>query len=209
MSSSCSIRRLDASAFSFYQIDMAIRDIITVPDKRLKQVSAPVVTCDDDTRLLMDDMLASMYAAHGIGLAAIQIGIPNRIVVMDLTSQGANDRYLLEDNLPNIFPHYFVNPEIIWTSDETRVYAEGCLSVPEFYDDVERPSKCRITYLDYHGSPQELACEGLLATCIQHEIDHLNGIVFLDHLSRLKRERAIRVLKKHAPRLSSPSPAAM
>lgn len=181
---------------------MTVRTIITVPDKRLRQHSMPLGACDDATRELMDDMLETMYAANGIGLAAIQIGIASRVVVMDLTSKGEDDRYVLDDSVPDIFPHYFVNPEITWVSDETRVYVEGCLSVPDFFDDVCRPAQCRVVYSDYHGVRQELACAGLLATCIQHEIDHLNGIVFLDHLSRLKRERTVKALKKHrAPSL--------
>jgi len=143
-----------------------------------------------------------MYAAVGIGLAAIQIGVAERVVVMDLKgkSEANADEALAdeedEDPLAKEGPRYFVNPEVVWTSKETNNYQEGCLSVPSFYDDVERPAQCRITFLDYDGKPQEMECDGLLATCIQHEIDHLNGIVFLDHLSRLKRQMVLKKMLK-------------
>ena len=189
---------------------MAIRKIIEVPDKRLKTISQPVAEVTDATRALMDDMLDSMYAAVGIGLAAIQIGVAERVVVMDLKgkSEANADEALAdeedealadeedEDPLAKEGPRYFVNPEVVWTSKETYNYQEGCLSVPSFYDDVERPAQCRITFLDYDGKPQEMECDGLLATCIQHEIDHLNGIVFLDHLSRLKRQMVLKKMLK-------------
>ncbi len=182
---------------------MAIRKIIEVPDKRLKTISKPVAEVTDATRALMDDMLESMYAAVGIGLAAIQIGVPERVVVMDLKGksepgteeEGAADD-AVDDPLANEGPRYFVNPEVVWTSEETNNYQEGCLSVPSFYDDVERPAQCRVRFLDYDGKPQEIDCDGLLATCIQHEIDHLNGIVFLDHLSRLKRQMVLKKMRK-------------
>ena len=189
---------------------MAIRKIIEVPDKRLKTISKPVAEVTDATRALMDDMLESMYAAVGIGLAAIQIGVPERVVVMDLKGKSDPDADLLvekgglieegeadeDDPLANEGPRYFVNPEVVWTSEETNNYQEGCLSVPSFYDDVERPAQCRVRFLDYDGKPQEIDCDGLLATCIQHEIDHLNGIVFLDHLSRLKRQMVLKKMRK-------------
>ena len=164
---------------------MAIRPIITAPDPRLREVSKPVDAVDDALRALMDDMLETMYDAPGIGLAAIQIGVPKRVIVMDLAR---------EDEDPQ--PRYFVNPEILNPSEDMSVYEEGCLSVPEFYDEVERPAKCRVKFLDYDGNEQILAAEGMLATCIQHEMDHLEGILFIDHLSRLKRERVLRKLKK-------------
>lgn len=164
---------------------MAIREIITAPDPRLREVSKPVAAVDDDLRALMDDMLETMYAAPGIGLAAIQIGEPLRVIVMDISG---------EDEEPA--PRYFVNPEILDPSEDMSVYEEGCLSVPEFYDEVERPAKCRVKYLDYQGDEQALEAEGLLATCIQHEMDHLEGVLFIDHLSRLKRERVLKKLKK-------------
>ena len=164
---------------------MTIREILTAPDPRLRQVSAPVEVVDDSIRALMDDMLATMYEAKGIGLAAIQVNVARRIIVMDLAG---------EDEAPN--PVYFVNPEILDPSAETSLYQEGCLSVPEFYEEVERPSRCRVRYLDYQGVERILEAEGLLATCIQHEMDHLNGVLFIDHISRLKRDRIIRKLKK-------------
>jgi len=166
---------------------MAVRDILVVPDPRLKQVSQPVDVVDDELRALMDDMLETMYAAPGIGLAAIQIGVPKRVIVMDLAREG-EDRQ----------PRYFVNPEILWASEETAPYEEGCLSVPEFYDEVERPAKVRLRYLNYQGEAIEEDAEGLYAVCIQHEMDHLDGVLFIDHLSRLKREQAIKKVKKQA-----------
>lgn len=198
---------------------MTVREIIEVPDKRLKTVSAAVAEVSDETRVLMDDMLETMYAANGIGLAAIQIGVAQRVIVMDISipedaadedqdtaqdedaaglDEEAAEAKRLRDLLKQEAPRFFVNPEITWTSDDTRNYQEGCLSVPGFYDDVARPAKCRVAFLDYHGQPQEIECEGLLATCIQHEMDHLNGIVFLDRLSRLKKQMALKKLKKAA-----------
>lgn len=164
---------------------MAVRDILTAPDPRLREVSKPVDAVDDGVRALMDDMLETMYAAPGIGLAAIQAGVPSRIIVMDLAR---------EDEEPE--PRFFVNPEIFDPSEEKAVYEEGCLSVPEFYEEVERPARCTVRYLDYDGEPQVLEAEGLLATCIQHEMDHLEGVLFIDRLSRLKRDRILRKLKK-------------
>jgi len=164
---------------------MPIRPILTAPDPRLRQVSKPVDVVTDETRALMDDMLVTMYDAPGIGLAAIQVGVPLRVIVMDLAGEGEAPQ-----------PRYFVNPEIIDPSDELSVYEEGCLSVPDAYEAVERPARCRVRYLDYDGQPQDLDAEGLLATCIQHEMDHLEGVLFVDHLSRLKRERILKRLKK-------------
>jgi peptide deformylase len=164
---------------------MALRTILTVPDPLLKQVSKPVETVDDELRALMDDMLETMYAAPGIGLAAIQIGVPKRVIVMDLAREDEPKQ-----------PRYFVNPEVTWQSDELFVYQEGCLSVPEIYDDVERPARVRLSYLDYDGSRVEEEAEGLFAVCIQHEMDHLEGVLFIDHLSRLKRDRAVAKVKK-------------
>ena len=164
---------------------MAIRPILTVPDPFLKQVSKPVETVDDDLRALMDDMLETMYAAPGIGLAAIQVGVPVRVIVMDLAGQDEEKA-----------PRFFVNPEITWRSDEMFVYEEGCLSVPEIYDEIERPARVRLTYLNYDGERVEEEAEGLFAVCIQHEFDHLEGVLFIDKLSRLKRERAVAKVKK-------------
>lgn len=164
---------------------MAIRQILTAPDPRLRVVSKPVEKVDDALRALMDDMLETMYAAPGIGLAAIQIGEPLRVIVMDLAG---------EEEPPE--PRYFVNPVILDPSEETKPYEEGCLSVPDFSEEVDRPAACTIEYLDYHGAPQRLEAEGLLAVCIQHEMDHLEGVLFIDHISRLKRDRILRKLKK-------------
>ena len=164
---------------------MAIRPILTVPDPRLREVSKPVEAVDGDLRTLMDDMLETMYDAKGIGLAAIQVGVPLRVIVMDLAG---------EDDEPA--PRYFVNPEILDPSDGKDVYSEGCLSVPEFFEEVERPATCRVKFLDYTGAEQVIDAEGLFATCIQHEMDHLNGVLFIDHLSRLKRERILKRIRK-------------
>lgn len=164
---------------------MAVRDILTVPDPRLKQVSKPVEKVDDALRDLMDDMLESMYAADGIGLAAIQIGEPVRVIVMDL-DWGKGERK----------PRYFVNPEILDASESKLPYEEGCLSVPTVYDEVERPDHVRLKYLDYNGKEVIEEAEGLYAVCIQHEMDHLEGVLFIDHLSRLKRDRAVKRVKK-------------
>ncbi len=171
---------------------MSILKIITAPHPLLKQVSAPVEKVDDALRQLMDNMLETMYDAPGIGLAAIQVGAPKRVLVIDL-----QDRESDEEDAPEIRdPHYFVNPEIYWTSDEDAIYQEGCLSVPEFYEDVERPSECKVRYLDYEGQERDEHFTGLMATCLQHEMDHLNGILFIDHLSRLKRQMILKKLKK-------------
>ena len=166
---------------------MALLDILTVPNPVLKQVSTPVERVDDDLRRLMDDMLETMYAAPGIGLAAIQVGVPKQVIVMDLARQ---------DEPPQ--PRYFVNPEILWASDETAPSEEGCLSVPEIYDEVDRPARVKLRYLDYHGKEVTEDAEGLFAVCIQHEMDHLKGVLFIDHLSRLKRDRAVARVRKLA-----------
>jgi len=172
---------------------MAIREIITVPNPLLKQVSRPVEKVDDALRALMDDMLETMYDAPGIGLAAIQIGEPVRVIVMDLQEkpEGAAED---AEGVKN--PRYFVNPEIIWKSEDTLPYEEGCLSIPEIYDEVQRPAHVRIRYLNYQGEQVEEEAEGLYAVCIQHEMDHLEGVLFIDHLSKLKRDRAVTKVKK-------------
>ena len=164
---------------------MAVREILVVPHPVLKQVSKPVAKVDDALRALMDDMLETMYDAPGIGLAAIQIGEPVRVIVMDLAREGEPKA-----------PQYFVNPEILWASEETQPYEEGCLSVPEYYDEVERPAQVKLRYLNYQGEQVEEDAEGMYAVCIQHEMDHLDGVLFIDHLSRLKREQAIKKVKK-------------
>jgi len=168
---------------------MAIRPILTVADAApvLKQKSLPVEKVDDELRALMDDMLETMYAAPGIGLAAIQVGVPKRVIVMDISRD--------EDGRQ---PRYFVNPEILWASEETMPYEEGCLSVPEIYDEIERSVGVKLRYMNYHGEQIEEDAEGLYAVCIQHEMDHLEGVLFIDHLSRLKRERAVKAVRKAA-----------
>jgi peptide deformylase len=170
---------------------MAIRRILTCDTPAdmavLKQVSRPVEGVDDALRALMDDMLATMYDAPGIGLAAVQIGEPVRVIVMDLAREGEEPQ-----------PRYLVNPEITWRSEEMAVYEEGCLSVPEYFDAVERPARVRLKYMNYAGETVEEEAEGLFAVCIQHEMDHLQGVLFIDHLSRLKRERAVAKVKKAA-----------
>ena len=164
---------------------MARLEIIHVPDPVLRTISDPVEAVDDTVRRLMDDMLETMYAAPGIGLAAIQVGIPRRIIVIDTEGDDATPR-----------PRFLVNPTILWESDELNVYNEGCLSVPDHYAEVERPARVRVGYLGYDGRPVEEEMGGLLATCVQHEIDHLDGVVFIDHLSKLKRSMIVKKLLK-------------
>ncbi len=170
---------------SAYFQPMTVRPIITAPDPRLQAVSLDVETVDDAIRTLVDDMAESMYAADGIGLAAIQIGVAKRVLVIDLDQKEGKKN-----------PIAYINPKIIWASDETAVFEEGCLSVPEIWDDVERPARIRCEYLGRDGKKQELEADGLLATCLQHEMDHLNGVLFIDHLSRLKKSMAVRKLTK-------------
>ena len=169
---------------------MALRDILILPDKRLRSVSKPVVDIGDEIRTLVADMFDTMYEAPGIGLAAIQVGVPSRVVVMNLSKREAEAE-----------PRVFINPEITWSSDEKSLYEEGCLSIPEIHEDVERPARVKIKYLDLDGKPREADAEGLFATCIQHEVDHLNGVLFIDHISKLKRERIIKKFAKAAKRM--------
>jgi len=185
---------------------MAIRRILTIDNTTdlaiLKQVSRPVDGVDDAVRALMDDMLDTMYDAPGIGLAAVQIGELQRVVVMDLgdgpappgAEPAAERESEGETRVPN--PRYFVNPEVLWASEETFCYEEGCLSIPEYFDQVERPARVRVAYLDRSGTRIEEEIEGLYAVCFQHELDHLNGVLFIDHLSRLRRDRAMSRVKK-------------
>ena len=164
---------------------MAVKIILTEPNEKLRQVSKPVEVVGKEEQQIMDDMLETMYAANGIGLAAIQIGIPKRIIVMDISK----DEKIKE-------PRYFVNP-IIKNKDSLKsTYEEGCLSVPNQFAEIERPKKCNVEYLDYHGKKKFLIAEGLLATCIQHEMDHLEGILFIDYLSKLKKSMIIKKLSK-------------
>lgn len=166
---------------------MTIRPIVKLPDPVLKQVSQPVERVDDDLRALVGDMFQTMYDAPGIGLAAVQVGIPRRLLVIDLAK---------EDQPKD--PMAFINPEIVWSSDDLSTYEEGCLSIPDVFDNVERPAEVKVKYVDESGKQQEMHCTGLMATCIQHEIDHLNGILFIDHLSRLKRSMVVRKFTKLA-----------
>jgi peptide deformylase len=168
---------------------MAIRPILTVPNPILKQISADVGAVTDETRALIDDMLDSMYAAKGIGLAAIQIGVPQRVIVMDL-------EWGKDEDPDHRAPRAFINPRITATSDEMAPYEEGCLSVPEVYDELQRPARVTLEYLDRDGKAVVEHADGLFATCIQHEMDHLNGVLFIDHLSRLKRDRAVARVRK-------------
>ena len=166
---------------------MAVRDILILPDKRLRLKSEPVKAVDKSLRKLVDDMFETMYAAPGIGLAAIQIGVPQRVVTMDLAKK---------DDPPA--PQVFINPEVTWKADEKSTYEEGCLSIPEYYEEVERPSAVRVKYLDLDGTPHEIEATGLLATCLQHEIDHTNGVLFIDYISKLKRDMVMKRFKKAA-----------
>ena len=164
---------------------MTVKPILTEPNKLLRQISKPVESVGDDERKLMDDMLDTMYAAPGIGLAAIQIGVPKRIIVLDISRD--------EDKKE---PRYFINPVIKNKNNETSKYEEGCLSVPDQFAEIERPNECEVEYLDYNGKKQLLKTDGLLATCIQHEMDHLEGILFIDYLSKLKKSMIIKKLSK-------------
>ena len=164
---------------------MAIKTILTEPNILLRQISQPVEQVGESEKELMNDMLETMYAANGIGLAAIQIGVPKRIIVMDLSK---------EENKK--LPMYFVNPVIKKKNNEKATYEEGCLSVPNQFAEIDRPSQCEVEYLDYNGNKQNLQAEGLLATCIQHEIDHLEGILFIDYLSKLKKEIIVKKVSK-------------
>jgi peptide deformylase len=171
---------------------MALLPIVEVPDPRLRQISKPVDTVDDGIRTLVADMFETMYAAPGIGLAAIQVGVPKRILVIDLQEPEEEDGEGVKD------PRVFINPEIVEHSDQDVPYTEGCLSVPDQYAEVDRPDKIRARWLDLDGKPHDEEITGLLATCLQHEMDHLEGVLFIDHLSRLKRDRAVAKVKKTA-----------
>src|SRR5438874_11823689 len=168
---------------------MAPRPILTLPDARLRQVSKPVEKVDAEVRKLVEDMFGTMYGAPGIGRAAIQVGVPKRVVIMDLAKKD-------EARAPKVY----INPELVWASEERSTYEEGCLSIPEYYEEVERPSQVKVRYTDLEGQIQEIEANGLLATCLQHEIDHLNGVLFIDHLSKLKRSRIIKKFSKAAKR---------
>ncbi len=179
--------RVDPCEMIAYVRQMTTRPIITIPDPVLREVCAPVETIDDGIRALADDMLDSMYEAPGIGLAASQIGVLKRLFVLDVS----------KDEEPKA-PMVFINPQIVWSSDDTSVYQEGCLSIPEYFEDVERPAEVTVQFLNREGAEQEIKAEGLLATCIQHELDHLNGKLFIDYLSKLKRDRVVKKFTKQA-----------
>ena len=164
---------------------MTVRPILTAPDPRLKAISTPVKKVDGDIRKLVQDMADSMYAADDIGLAAVQIGVPSRVIVMDLDQKDGKKDWRV-----------FINPKILWASEEMATYEEGCLSVPEIYDDVDRPARIRAEYLDLDGQRVEIEADGMLATCLQHEMDHLEGVLFIDHLSKLKRAMLLKKLTK-------------
>ena len=166
---------------------MTVREIVKLPDKRLRLVSEPVKRIDAGVRKLVEDMFATMYAAPGIGLAAIQVGVAKRVVVMDLSKREDEHK-----------PLAFINPEITWTSEEKATHEEGCLSIPEYYEEVERPERVKVKYLDLDGKAHEITAKGLFATCIQHEVDHVNGVLFIDHISKLKRDRVIKKFIKAA-----------
>ncbi|MBB4038945.1 peptide deformylase [Microvirga flocculans] len=168
---------------------MSIRPLVIIPDSKLRLISEPVKEITSEIRQLAEDMLETMYDAPGVGLAAIQIGVPVRMVTMDV-SKSEEERQ----------PMVLINPEIVWASEERRVYEEGCLSIPEYYEEVERPDRVRFRYMTLQGETVEQEADGLLATCVQHEIDHLNGVLFIDYLSKLKRDRVLTKFRKAARR---------
>jgi|TARA_B100001029_G_C15018225_1_gene428801 peptide deformylase len=165
---------------------MTVRKILTLPDPVLRKKSDKINKIDSNIKSLMDDMLETMYAAPGIGLAAIQIGVPKRVVVIDLSKETEKKT-----------PIYFINPEITWKSNSNSSYEEGCLSIPNQFAKIERAEQCKVRYLDYNGNKKEIKAEGLLSTCIQHEIDHLNGILFIDYLSKLKKDIILKKISKN------------
>jgi peptide deformylase len=187
--------RIDRTRSYAYIAAMAVRDILIIPDKRLRLKSESVKTVDKTVRTLIDDMFETMYAAPGIGLAAIQVGVPQRVVTMDLAKKDEPKQ-----------PQVFINPEVVWASDEKATYEEGCLSIPEYYEEVERPKSVKVKYLDLDLKPQELEADGLLATCLQHEIDHINGVLFIDHISKLKRDMVMKKFKKAAKKTEGTKP---
>ena len=168
---------------------MTVREIIKLPDKRLRLVSEPVKRIDASLRKLVEDMFETLYGAPGIGLAGIQVGVAKRVIIMDLSKKDDTRK-----------PEVFINPEITWASEEKSSYEEGCLSIPEYYEEVERPARVRVRFTDLDGKAHEEDAEGLFATCIQHEIDHLNGVLFVDYLSKLKRDRVLKKFAKAAKR---------
>jgi peptide deformylase len=181
--------RIDRFHAAAYIAAMAQRDILILPDKRLRLVSEPVGKINAEIKKLIEDMFETMYAAPGIGLAGIQVAVPKRVITMDIAKKDDPKE-----------PQVFINPEILWQSDEKAKYEEGCLSIPEYYEEVERPAQVKVKYLDRDGKERLVEANGLLATCLQHEIDHLNGVLFIDHISKLKRDRVIKKFAKAAKR---------
>lgn len=179
------MRRLDGPGRASYLPAMAILSILTAPDPRLKAKSLPVDKVDGALRKLMDDMIETMYAAPGIGLAAIQVGVPKQVIVMDIAREGEKPE-----------PRFFINPKIVAASEEMKVAEEGCLSLPEQFADVERPARVTVEFLDYDGKARTIEADGLLAVCLQHEMDHLTGVLFVDHISKIKRDIILRKLTK-------------
>jgi len=180
---------------------MALRKILTEPNELLRVKSIEVEGVDKDLQKLMDDMLETMYAAPGIGLAAVQVGVPKRVIVLDIEWRDKSESTNDEKQVERKNPMYFVNPEIITKSLNNSTYEEGCLSIPGQFAEIDRPDKCHIKYLDYYGQPKELVAEGMFATCIQHEMDHLEGILFIDYLSKLKKSMIVKKLTKQKEQL--------
>ena len=170
---------------------MPLKNIVIEPDPILRKISQPIETVNNETKKLLDDMLETMYAAPGIGLAAVQVGILKRIIVIDISKEKEKKN-----------PFFLINPEIIFKSEKTSSYEEGCLSLPGHFAEIERPSECRVTYIDYNGKKRELKANGILSTCIQHEVDHLDGVLFIDYLSKLKKDMIIKKLVKHKKELN-------
>jgi peptide deformylase len=190
-------RRIDRATPCPYIAAMAVRDILIIPDKRLRLKSEAVKAIDKPLRVLIDDMFETMYAAPGIGLAAIQIGVPQRVVTMDLAKKDEPKQ-----------PQVFINPEVVWSSDDKAIYEEGCLSIPEYYEEVERPKSVKVRFFDLDFKPQEIEADGLLSTCLQHEIDHTNGVLFIDYISKLKRNMVLKKFKKAAKKTDGEKPLA-
>jgi peptide deformylase len=178
---------------------MTIRPILVIPDDKLRQKTEPVGKIDSELQTLIEDMFETMYAAPGIGLAAPQVGVMKRVCVVDVSKR--DDEQV---------PMALINPEVVWRSEDLSLYEEGCLSIPDYYEEVERPAKVRVKYTDREGKPQEIEAEGVLATCIQHEIDHLDGVLFIDHISKLKRDmvwkRYVKTAKRDGPQTYTPKP---
>jgi peptide deformylase len=183
------VSSVDRLGGSPYIAAMAIRDILIIPDPKLRLISEPVTKFDAELRTLVDDMFETMYVAPGIGLAAIQIGVPRRVITMDLAKKDDPKA-----------PQVFINAELTWKSDERSTYEEGCLSIPEYYEEVERPTRVKVRYFDIEGQQHDIEADDLLATCLQHEIDHTNGVLFIDYISKLKRDMVLKKFKKAAKR---------